>query len=160
MRTDDVTAAGLNPAGIQPGWPDTVQFPSPAAGQPFTRVVPGDFAERLIAVTFTLTLDAVVANRVASLVFLDRNQVPFAKVKANNNAVASTSVTPWLMVGFNVLLLTVAGDSMIGLPDILLTPGQAWQIVVSGMDVGDTITGINASVWRYPMSEVEPSPGG
>jgi hypothetical protein len=160
MRIDDVYSPGLNPAGIQPGWLDTLPFPNPAAGSAFTRAVPGELGERLITVTATLTTSAVVANRIVSITYLDRSGNAFASVQMSNAVVASSSVTVFGMATWPVSAKGASGISALPIPDLLLTPGMSWQLSVSNMDAGDTLTGINSYMWRFPATALLPQPGG
>lgn len=53
------------------GWPQLIKVPAPAAGASLTRVVPGDYWERLLSLAFTLTTSATVAARSIALNLLD-----------------------------------------------------------------------------------------
>ena len=146
MRIDDVLSAGLDAAGIQPGWADTQLFPTPPSGQSFTRLVPGEFVERPMAVTAHLVTSAVVGNRTLSFQILDRNGLVVVNVALSNTIVAGSTIDVYGVSRYAGSSKGASGVSLFPIPDLDIWPGMSWAMNVAGIDPGLTPpTGLNAA---------------
>lgn len=132
------------------GWQQPIYVASPPAGQEWSHQVDGRFYERLLAVRYTLTTSAVVANRVPQLVLKDANGVVLFAVPAAGAVVASSAITVNLAYRLGTLSAGIAGNTYGTLPDLLLPPGYSWSVVTAGLDVGDTETGVTLLVQQFP----------
>lgn len=137
---------GLSPAGIQPGWLDTVLFTDPPSGQSFTRKVPGEFAERVIAVTGHLVTSAVTGNRQVVFQLLDRNGLTVVSAALTNNVVAGSTIDAFGVGNYAGSSKGASGTSLFPIPDLIVVPGMSWALAVTGIDPGITApTGLAAA---------------
>lgn len=136
--------------GFAVGWQQPIYLPNPAAGAQWTRKTDGRYFERLIAVTFTLTADAVVANRVPSLVLADSNGKVITTVPAGGTVVASTVLTTFLSRNAPAFAAAAVGNAYGYLPDLMTPPDWSWSSVVAGMDAADQISGVTLLVQQFP----------
>ena len=139
---------------MRQGWQELIKPANPAAGATFTRRIPGETWERYVAVTFTLTASAVVANRQAQLRLLDADGAIIASVSASGVVVAGTTVRPRCAVGLGYADNNASGHSDQGMWDILADSGWQLNINVTGMDAGDTLTDIVILAQRFPTDVV------
>jgi hypothetical protein len=132
---------------------EAVGLSSPSAGQPLVHVVPGTVEQALLAVSFTFTAAAAVANRVPFIEFFDQSGTAFASI-----------ATPFLLVATNVARVTFAVDcnqfgansaARIGapIPELRLGDGLAWQVGATAMAGADTITAARAFVRQWRVRE-------
>jgi hypothetical protein len=72
-HTLSTAPAQLRPSALVRGrgWPQLINAPSPAAGTSFTHTVPGEYWERILSISFTLTTAATVARRNLNHNFMD-----------------------------------------------------------------------------------------
>lgn len=138
ILTSAVSLAAGTPAS------ETELLPTnPAAGALFTYTNATGGQQVLQSVKFTLTTDAVVANRFASVQIKDATGQLIAQ-QANLTAVAASSTLIMMLdQGLANIPNGASGTVLGGLPStVTLLPG--WQVVinVSAMDAGDTITNI------------------
>jgi hypothetical protein len=150
-RTSSDTARLLLGAPLYAvGWQEPVYVPTPAAGGGFTYTVDGRYFERVLAVSFQLVTDAVVANRFGQVFIQDSNGKAITSVPVGGTVVASTTLSVWLALNSPTLANSVSGGSFGYLPDLLLPPG--WKVVLSvfGADPGDQVSNVVVLVQRYP----------
>jgi hypothetical protein len=140
----------VDPPGFAIGWQVPVTVPNPAAGAAWFRKTDGNYFERLIAVAFTLTTSAVVANRVTALQLLDNNGRVLLVVPCGGAQVASTGLVVSLVRDAPAFAGAIAGNSIGFLPDILTAPDYRWQVVTSGIDAGDQFSAITLLVEQFP----------
>lgn len=115
---------------------------NPAAGAQAVYTVPaGTGPVTLEAVTYTLTTDAVVANRQGRVQILDSAGNVVATFQSTGNVAASSTVTVYLSEGNSQTANATSGSSFGSLAPITLYPGWKVQTVTAAMDPGDTITG-------------------
>lgn len=81
------------PPYVRQGWTELVRPANPAAGAGFTRKVPNDTWDRLLAVTYTLTTSAVGARRYPLLQFQDGDGTVFAQTPLGLNIQGSMTST-------------------------------------------------------------------
>lgn len=152
----------LDAPGYAQGWQDTVLIPAPAAGAGWSHVVDGQWWERLITANWTLTTDAVVANRFPQLALLDQYGNRVAQVPASGTVVAGATITFHLMQRCPQLAASTAGTAPGWLPDLLVPPGWRWVSTGTGYDAGDQETGALLLVQRFPSDIItlDAIPGG
>ncbi len=138
------------PPGFAVGWQEPVYVPDPAAGNPWTHEVDGRYSERLISVSFTLTTSAAVGSRFPQVELVDANDKVVLSVPAGDTVVASSSVSPNLMLGAPAFAFGASGGTFGFIPDVLLPPGWAWNLAVFGIDVADQISDTILIVQRFP----------
>lgn len=135
MRIDDVRSIGLDPAGVQPGWLDSLPFPNPAAGAALLRTVPSDMSERLRSVKYTFTPSAVAATRQPVFNVLDGQGNIVDQYLAGPPVPASFPITSFL--------------SRRAVPDAL----QAQSNDAEGSVNGPLAGGVIASTGNLPQGE-------
>lgn len=136
--------------GFAVGWQQTVTPPAPAAGQQWSYKVDGRYTERLVAVTFTLTTSAVVANRSPVVVLRDNNGTVITQVPAGNAVAATSTLTAYLVNGSPNTAQGAAGNTYGFLPELLIPGDWSWGSGVGGMDPGDQLSGVTLLVHRFP----------
>jgi len=124
--------------------------PAPAAGAVWTHKVDGRYYERLLAVTYTFTTSAVVANRNIVLNMLDSNGVIITQVPGSFALPASTVASDFFQVNSPSYDFAPGANTYRYLPDFLVPPGWSWNSSVSSIDVGDAFTGVVLLVQRFP----------
>lgn len=149
-NTSDTANLLYDPPSYAVGWQEPVYLPNPAAGSSWSRQGDGRYFERLLAVTFTLTTSAVVANRFVTVALTDTNGKLITEVPGSGAVVASSTVTICLATGGPQYASGVSGSSFGFLPDILTPPGWTWLASITGIDAGDTVTGIVLLKQKYP----------
>lgn len=149
-NTSDTANLLYDPPSYAVGWQEPVYLPNPAAGSSWSRPGDGRYLERLLAVTFTLTTSAVVANRFVTVVLTDVNGKMITEVPGSGAVAASSAVTVCLAAGGPQYASGVSGSSFGFLPDILTPPGYTWAASINGMDAGDTVTNIVLLKQKYP----------
>ena len=140
----------LHAPGYVQGWQEPVIVANPAPGAGFAHTTPGQYSERLYAVTFRLTTSIVVANRVPVMQLTDNNGVRVTAGKAGGAVVASTVLRANLCITTPVDPGGIAGDTFGYLPDVLVPPGWTWTLNVGGIDAGDQVDLIMLLVQRFP----------
>jgi hypothetical protein len=116
---------------------------NPTAGNGFTYTNNTGVPQTLESIRFTLTTDAVVANR---FVFVQIKDTAGNFVWSNFDSaaiVASTTLSVYLAQGIANTAGGASGSTLGGLPSTLqLQPGWSVAIFVSAMDAGDQISSI------------------
>ena len=144
---------GTYVAGLQHlsnGWQELIKPPSPAFGANFTRVVPVETYERVVALRYQLATSAVVGNRFPQIRFADQDGSDFLRSAGAGTIVASASVLPSLVVNGAGNVGGTTGDTFGTLPDLLLPPLYSISIAVAGIDAGDQISNIRMIIQRIP----------
>lgn len=129
---------------------EPARLSSPAVGQPLVYTVPGSVEQELLAVSFTYTCSAGVANRVPTIRFLDAGGRAFCEVG-----------TPFLLVATNVAQVTFGvGLQQFGansaarlgaaIPPMRLGDGLGFELTATAIQAADTITAAAMFVrqWR------------
>lgn len=132
------------------GWQEPLYLSNPAAGSEWTYTVSGRFYERLLSVRYTLVTSAVVANRFPRLALADANGTHVLSVPVAGTVVAGTTLFIHGMLGAPAFGSGTTGNSQGFIPDMLIPPGWTWHVNTSGLDAGDTETGIVLIVQRFP----------
>lgn len=136
--------------GLDVGWQQLVQVAAPAAGQQWSYKVDGRYFERLIAVYFTLTTSAVVANRFPLVTVKDNNGVIIATVPAGSTVPATTNLLVSLFIGAPGFAVGTAFNTAGCLPDLILPPDYTWSSSILGGDAGDQFSVVTLLVQRFP----------
>jgi hypothetical protein len=137
------------------GWQERVLIPNAAATAGFTYKADGRWYERVIAVTFNLVTDAVVANRFAELFLQDADGVVVTAAPVGSTVVASTTLNVFLTADAPSYSGGGAGGTFGKMPDMLIPPGWKWVCQVFSADAGDQLTGIVVTTQRFPSDAVE-----
>lgn len=129
-----------------------VTFPTPGAGLPATRLVPGDTYEQLLSANFLFHTSAAAGNRVVRMILNDAGgnallaQPAFAVQGPNftgQYTIDGNGGTSYGPVGINYV---------IGIPAILLQPGMAFAIFADNMDAADSFSALTALLFRVPTN--------
>jgi hypothetical protein len=142
------------------GWQEPVYLPDPPPGDTFSYVADGRFFERVLAVTFTFSTSAVVADRFVELFLKDTNGANITSVPCGGTVTAGSNLFPFLTYDG----LSYAGGSQGGtfgkLPDLLIPPGWSWNCTIFGIDAADTVTDIVILTQRFPNDTAAITAGG
>lgn len=144
----------MDAPGFAVGWQEPIYVPQPAAGAAWSHTVDGRYWQRFVAVTFTFTASAVVANRLITLQLVDTNGVVIIEAECGGLVAAGSFLTVSLTSDGPAFDVGAAGHSFGYVPGFLVPPGWKWQAVVAGEDVGDQFTGIVLLVQRFPNDAV------
>lgn len=159
MKMDYFSSAGLDPAGIQPGWLESFPIATPAAGAGVAHSVPGQFVYRVDAIAFQLVTSAAVANRIPVIDYVDPDGNIVYEVSAALAVAAGATVNVFAMTAYAPTIRTATGGSYVALPDTLLKPMWQIQVNVGAIDVADQISKIRIRTWRFPESLTVPEIG-
>lgn len=132
---------------------------NPAAGGGFTRVVPSDYFEKLLALHAILTTSATVANRMPYLLLLDGDNNIMARLSHNISVAAGSTVELTWIVDTDTVALSNTGPSVCPLPDFYMLPGWKFNLAAAGIQAADTFTQVGMLVFRYPHGPNFPAPG-
>jgi len=135
---------------LSQGWQDMLLIPDPAAGAVFSRKIPPETWEKVIAVRFNFQASGVVANRFLAIQYLNADDVVFLQQQSSGTVVAGNLVTPNLFVGGSGNAGGASGATYGVLPDLLLPSGYSWRLNVSGLDAGDQASLVRVLVQRIP----------
>lgn len=142
------------------GWQEAIYPPNPAAGADWSHKVDGRYLERLVAVTYTLTTDAVVGSRYPKVVLTDNNGKQVIVSPVYNGLAASSSILVSAWINAGALAQITANGAFTTLPDVLAPGDWVWSSETDGLDPGDTITGITMLVQRFPNDTADIIAGG
>lgn len=148
--SSDTARLMMGALGFHVGWQEPVYIPAPAAGANWSFTGDGRYFTRVLAITNRFATSAVVANRFPSMQLTDTNGVVISSVSAGGSIPASTSVTPYLMVGGPAYANGNVGATFGFLPDLLIPPGWVWQSSAANLDVGDQFSNVVLLVQRFP----------
>lgn len=122
----------------------------PAAGANYTLSIPGQFATRLLAVTFRLVCDANAANRVVTVDYLDGAGNTYASAGAAAVITAGQTQDYFGSLDHGTSEWNTNTPVFFPLIDALLMPGRQLQITVANKQAGDQLSRI-FKIWeRYP----------
>lgn len=130
---------------------EPVRGASPAAGSPFTQVVPGSVEWELMSVTFTFTAAVAVATRIPRIAFLDYGGESFCTVGMPFGITASnvSSVT----FAQEIAQFGAANSAHMGapIPPLRLGDGLSFQVTADAIAAADTITKVAFFVKQWPV---------
>lgn len=138
------------PRGLAPGFLEPLPQARPAAGAGFSYTCGNVWWEELVALSFVLTTDAVVATRFLNLLLLDADGNVLAGQGLNSGTVASQVLNVY---AFQTAPNSAAATGTSVVPiwqEIPMRPGWSVKVVGSNLDAGDQITSVVATVRRYP----------
>lgn len=138
------------PRGLAPGFLEPLPQAQPAAGAGFSYVCGNVWWEELVALSFVLTTDAVVATRFVNLQLLDADGHVLAAVGLNSGTVASQTLNVYAYQTAPSAASAVGTSVVPVWQEIPLRPGWQVRVVGSNLDVGDQITNVVLTVRRYP----------
>lgn len=136
--------------GYSKAYEEWVPVASPAAGANAQIVVPGQFATRLIAITFRLVTDANAANRIATVDYQDGAGNTF--VSSGASAVQTASLTQDYFGDTERGVAEWNTNTPVWFPiaDVILMPGRIVQVTVANKQATDQLSRIFAVFERYP----------
>lgn len=140
------------PYGLGRAFQQVVRGVSPAAGAVFSLPMDPNYKSRLLGCVFTLTTDANVANRYATVEAEDSDGNPFS---VNAAGVVVTANTTQRFVGS---MFRGEGewagntDVLFPLAPIFLEGGIVLKINVANVQAGDTLTAIKLVFDRFPTN--------
>jgi hypothetical protein len=147
---------GAVPALTRPfggGWgsqePFTIANPGAATNATFT--CDGRGRRRLITLVFTLTTDANAANRYVTVEYRGIASAAYAVNAASVLVTASSTQRFAGSIDRGVAEWNTGTDVLFPLEDVFIHPSDTVVIAVSGMQAGDTLTGIRGVMERFPM---------
>lgn len=141
----------LRPFSYGRGYRRSIIATVPAAGANYVHRVPGDKAERLMGITFTLTTSATVANRAVTIDYARANVGTYLQDGA---AVVQTAGSAQVYNGSDnransewntgtAVLFPLWGG--------ILEPGETFGITVASIDTTDALTGIIYTIETYEI---------
>lgn len=146
------TYALLEPFSYNRGYRRLLQPANPSAGATYTRTVPGDSWERLIAITFKLTTSSASNNRVVTIDYAEPQQATFL---SDGGAVALTpSTTSQVFNGSNhrgTSEWNTGTSVLFPLWGGFLESGWTWKINWTNLDTSDQLAGIVALVEAFEV---------
>lgn len=150
----DLVSLGLQGTQVMRGWQEVIYQPSPAAGQPATLPVPGDTWMRPLAVNAQLVTSAVVASRFLRYRVLDGDGNVLTVANMSGAIPASTTVQAYGWPTAGGQAGATSGSAVGAIPDMLVKSGWQLQWFVANMDAGDTLTGVEWVVQRFPTEDL------
>jgi hypothetical protein len=142
-----VTYGLLGPLFHGRGWQDTDYPANPAAGANFSHTVDGRWAERLIAVTFTLTTSATAATRVVTVDYAKPGRAFYYQDGPATTQTASNTNTYNGSIGFGQSDFATGTPAWFNLFGQWLYPGITVAITVASIQAADQLSGI-ALTWE------------
>jgi hypothetical protein len=124
---------------------------SPAAGAPFTHLVPGTVDQELVSVSFTYTASAGAANRVPLIRFLDQGGEAFCEVGVPFNITATNHSRVTFAETINEFGANNSARMGAGFPCMRLGDGLRFQVTADAIQAGDTITAVAFFVRQWPI---------
>lgn len=147
-----------SPPLVRFGLPELVKGANPAAAADFSETIPGDFYQRLLAVSVRLTPDANVAARTLYIECLDPESVRTAIFGAPVTVPASDTTDFFFSAWLGQPDWEVASTVLVPIAPLLLPPTHSWRITVNGVQAGDTLTRIRYWRERFYTTGQPPSP--
>lgn len=141
------------------GWLELIPARSPAAGAAFTYRFPGETYTALVAVAFTLTTSAAVANRYPELAILDGDGGAIFRVASPTALVASLARRTYLAADMGGVVTSPSGDESLPFPDTMFPPGFQARITATALDAADQLSGIRLYVRRESSGDWGPATG-
>lgn len=132
------------------GWQEVLYVPNPAAGQSWAHKCDGRFYERVVAIAFTFSASAVVANRFLQMYLFDQNGRVITSVPCAATVVANTTIESYLQLNAPSYANSPSGGAPGFMPDIMMHPDWQWSCTAFGEDAGDQFSQIVLLVQRYP----------
>ena len=130
---------------------DAVRGQNPAAGAPFTHVVPGTSIQELVSVSFTYTASSGAANRVPLIRFLDAGGEAFAECGAPFTITASQHSR--VTFALDIVQFGANNSARMGcaIPPMKLADGLRWQVTADAIAVADQISAVAFFVRQWPI---------
>lgn len=124
---------------------------NPAAGAPFTYLVPGTVNQELVAVSFTYTASAAAANRIPLIRFLDQGGRAFCEVGVPFTITATNSSRVTFGETINEFGANNSARMGAGFPCMRLGDGLRWQVTADAIAAGDLITAVAFFARQWPI---------
>lgn len=135
-------------------WTELIRPPNPGAGNRFTRITEGKVYERYLSVFATFTTSAVVANRTPFLSCLDGDGNEWARFTSGITIGAVTTATLEFAADYGAISGNITGTADAPGPAWPFLSGYGIRLDATGLDAGDTFTGIGLYIHRVPTGEV------
>lgn len=154
--TDELAREGFGGTGVVEDWflhgsRVAISLGSPAAGQPLNYTPPRSVEQAVLAVSFTYTCSAGVANRVPFVRFVDQSGVAFCEVATPFLLVATNAARVTFGVGMQQFGANSAARLGAGIPELRLGDGLAVQLGATAMAAADTITNARLFVAQWDV---------
>lgn len=132
---------------------EVVTVASPPAATGFSKVVPGASRWRVQSVSFVLVADANAANRIPRVEYLDASGGVFAAVAAPFVLTANLTARFTFAIGVVQFGANAAAQIGASLPALHLNPGLSVRVAVTGIQVGDQISGAAMFVDQWSVRD-------
>lgn len=132
------------------GYQQRKVIPQPAAGPAFSYTVPPETFERLLALTFTYTADAVVGARSPVLSLTDGGANTLFATSFVGGQAATNATVYSVAPGFPNSEDIAGSYVRLCWADMMLSPGYKINVTMTGGDVADQYSGIVLTVQRFP----------
>ena len=137
-----------SPALQRYGWPELVVVPDPPAEEGFEITTDGSFLVRVLAITFTLSTSASVADRAPYVQVRDETGSTVIAVQTQREQAASLTVTysfsAWASAEVPALIF-----DYVPLPAVLMLPTWRMRVNVGAMSTGDQISEVRVLQERF-----------
>lgn len=142
-----------------PGWQQAIYLTDPAAGADWQHRVPGEYWERVLAVTATLVTSATAGTRYPNYQVTDGQGNIMAEANLSGSLAPSVTSDQFLWLGCPTMSTNASGRSIGALPDLIVPSG--WYVQSSSnLKSGDQYSGVRLIVQRFPTNRVRALVGG
>lgn len=135
--------------------PQLIYVPAPLAGQFASHEVPGAAAQKVVAVGFTFTASAAVANRNPEVQIVAPDGSVIVDVALPFNVTANGTTFASFAVGLQQFGANAAARMGGPLPDAWLTNGMSIQAGAVAMQAADTVSALRLLVAQWPLDAGE-----
>jgi len=146
----DATLGLTRPFSFGRGWPQLHRLADIEANEPALHLVPGSRTERLVAVHCHLETGAGGVGRFAQVDLLDADGRVWLRAPASGPVPAEEVASVNWALGLTYWHEVVGEVAVGALPDLMLRPGMAVAITVSGGQEGDLLSNISMLVEEFP----------
>src|SRR2546429_9364506 len=123
----------------------------PAAGANFIFACDGRARRLFKSLVFNVSLANAGANRLVTVEYRGKDALPFSVNEATTLQVINTSERYSGSIAYTVSDFNTGTDLMFPLDPVYLEPGDTLNIIIAGIDAGDTITNIRGVLDYFPL---------
>ena len=116
--------------------------PNPAAGANLSYTWDGYGIYRLLSVVFNVTLANAGSNRLVTVEYRGKDNLPFSVNEATTVQVINTAERYAGSIAYSVSDFNTGTDLMFPLDPVFQFPGDTFNIIIASIDAGDTITNV------------------
>ena len=124
---------------------------NPAAGAPFSQVVPGTVEWEVVSVSFTYTASAAAANRVPLIRFLDQGGRAFGEFGVPFNITANNHSRVTFGVYANQFGANNSARMGTSIPCYKIGDGVSFEVTADAADAADQISDVAFFVRQWPI---------